>query len=187
MVERVELHLGAGEAGCNLPSLQHRVLLHHHGIVYMSLGWVGQSSTLRDSPKRTMQRASPPEGKPLALAKQLSTLLLRTFLRSIMTHKWMRWGKKKRWFPAIWFWKGGERAAPLSCCLCRTEPQSWKERRRGLCIFQGGNLRVTNDTPRTLAVLWPTPNFNPRCPNYKSKVLSTMYHLYNSFEILILT
>lgn len=181
MVKRVGLHPGAGEAGCNSPCLQHGVLLHPHGIVYISWGWMGLSSTLGSSPKRTMQRASPPEGERLALAKQLSTLLLRIFLRSILTHKWIRWGKKKRWFPAIWFRKGGERAAPHSCCLCRTEPQSWKERRRDLCIFQGGSLRVTNDTPRTLAVLWPTPNFNPRCPNYKSQVLSTTYHLYDSF------
>lgn len=141
-------------------------------------GWV---SPLRgDSPKRTMQRAPPPEGKRLALAKQLSTLLLRTFLRSILTHKWIRWGKKKRWFPAIWFRIGGESS-------CRTEPQSWKERRRGLCVFQGGpaGSLMTHlghwlfcGQPQTATPGVPTTNrrFFPPCTTFMTV-----------FKILILT
>lgn len=101
-------------------------------------------------------------GKWFALGKHLSTLLLNILLRSTVTHKWVHWwgGKKKR-FPAIWFRKGDERAAPCSCYCCGTESQSWNQRRDGEpCVMNKiPKAWALNGQPRPWTPGVPTTTF----------------------------
>ena len=115
--------------GGSAPSLCHVTCSSPLGpCVSSRAGWVSLLLTL--PPHELCRQLPSSRGKWFASGKHLSTLLLHTFQGAFWhTSGYIDGEKKKKRFPAIWFRKGDERAAPCACCWSGTESQSWNQRR----------------------------------------------------------